>query len=163
MTARDRKTGQAAANQKLTLGPEPMELADRREKGGHMANVSQHADCVSSTLTCKRNLRRSSRCAEQPGTIETSWDGKETRLSSKPRPPRTSTRGSVCVWALLEGKNTMAAKYPSDGFAILARWNRKQIAATGGPHARPRGSRPQGLAAMASGNSVVRAAAGRPC
>jgi hypothetical protein len=33
------------------------------------------------------------------------------------------TRGSpaVCVWAILEGKNTMAAMYPPDGFAIR-RW-----------------------------------------
>jgi hypothetical protein len=36
------------------------------------------------------------------------------------------------VWAILEGKNTMAAMYPPDGFAILAAWNRKQIAATPG-------------------------------
>ena len=55
----------------------------------------------------------------------------------------------------------MAAKYPSDGFAILARWNRKQIAATG-VLTRALGGL-GGLAAMASGNSVVRAAAGRPC
>ena len=57
----------------------------------------------------------------------------------------------------------MAAMYPPDGFAILAAWNRKQTVATGDPHARPRVSRPLGLAAMASGNSVVRSAAGRPC
>jgi hypothetical protein len=100
------------------------------------------------------------RVAEQPETIETSWDGKETVCPSKPSHSRTSTRGSpaACVWAILEGKNIMAAIHLPDGFAILAASNRKQIVTTVGPHARP-----LGLAAMASGNSVVRSAAGRPC
>jgi hypothetical protein len=61
----------------------------------------------------------------------------------------------------VEGKNTMAAIYPPDGLAILAAWNRKQIVATGG--VLTRASSPLGLAAMVSGNSVVRSAAGRPC
>ena len=77
--------------------------------------------------------------AEQPETIETSWDGKETCLSIEAEPFTNIYEGApaACVWAILEGKNIMAAIYPPDGFAILAAWNRKQIVTTGGPHARP--------------------------
>jgi|RhiMethySRZTD1v2_1073278.scaffolds.fasta_scaffold1795847_1 hypothetical protein len=46
---------------------------------------------------------------------------------------------SGSILAILEGKNTMAAMYRPDRFAILAAWNRKQIVATRGPHAAPGG------------------------
>jgi hypothetical protein len=57
------------------------------------------------------------RVAEQPETIETSWDGKETCLSIEAEPFTNIYEGApaACVWAILEGKNIMAAMYPPTG------------------------------------------------
>jgi hypothetical protein len=49
---------------------------------------------------------------------------------------------SASMLAILEGKNTMAAMYRPDRFAILPAWNRKQIVATPASSRGPRGAGP---------------------
>ena len=53
VTAGDRKAGQAAFKPKVNAWTGTSEVGRSSRKGGHMANVSRHADCVSSTPACK--------------------------------------------------------------------------------------------------------------
>jgi hypothetical protein len=60
-----------------TTGRSLAKFADRREKGGHMANDSQHADCVSSTPTCNNIFPGQGRI--HLGKFARKW-GREVRL-----------------------------------------------------------------------------------